>query len=85
MTEVDQHMSKTMTENWINFTKTGNPNNSLKTTDVEYNCSKLPFWNPYKSNEPTVMYMHNGFHLDMVSNEKNGILGSPFLLPTTMH
>jgi len=50
MTEVDQHMSKTMTENWINFTKTGNPNNSLKTTDVEYNCSKLPFWNPYKSN-----------------------------------
>lgn len=70
MTEVDQQMSKIMTEYWINFTKTGNPNNSSQTDGVKHNCSKLPFWTPYKSNEPTVMYMRNGFRLDNVQNQK---------------
>ena len=70
MTKVDQQMSKIMTEYWINFTKTGDPNKSLKTDSLEYNCSKLPLWTPYKSNEPTVMYMRNGFHLDTVPNQK---------------
>lgn len=59
MTESEQHMQQIMMKYWINFTKTGNPNGD-----------SLPYWSQYEQGKPTVMIMHEGFHLDKVQNQK---------------
>lgn len=59
MTDVDTHMAQIMSQYWINFIKTGNPN-----------ADGLPFWTTYRQDEPTVMNMHNGFSLTKAPNEK---------------
>ena len=59
MTDVDQHMSDIMTQYWVNFTKTGDPNGE-----------GLPYWTTYKQGEATIMNMHRGFHLSPAPNEK---------------
>ena len=58
MTETDSHMQEIMSRYWINFTKTGNPNGEA-----------LPYWSIYEQGKPTVMIMHEGFHLDKVQNQ----------------
>lgn len=59
MNDVDKHMAQIMPEYWINFVKHGNPN-----------ADGLPFWTTYKQDEPTVMYMRDGFHLTKAPNQK---------------
>jgi para-nitrobenzyl esterase len=59
MTETEKHMQQIMSRYWINFTKTGNPNGE-----------SLPYWTTYKQGKPTVMIMHEGFHLDSVQNQR---------------
>lgn len=59
MTETDKHMAQIMPQYWINFVKTGNPN-----------ADGLPYWTTYRQGEPTVMHMHNGFHLAPAPNQK---------------
>jgi para-nitrobenzyl esterase len=59
MTESEKHMQQIMSRYWINFTKTGNPNGE-----------SLPYWSTYEKGKPTVMIMHEGFHLDKVQNQK---------------
>lgn len=52
MSDIDAHMAQIMERYWINFIKTGNPN-----------ADALPYWTTYRSGEPTVMHMKNGFQL----------------------
>ena len=59
MTQTELAMQKIMSQYWINFTKTGNPNGEM-----------LPFWTTYRQGQPTVMIMHEGFYLDNVKNIK---------------
>lgn len=59
MTDTDNHMQQIMSRYWINFTKTGNPNQD-----------GLPYWTAYQKGQPTVMVMKNGFHLAPVQNQK---------------
>ena len=59
MTDSERHMQQIMSQYWINFTKTGNPN-----------ADTLPYWSTYEQGKPTVMIMHEGFHLDNVQNQK---------------
>lgn len=59
MTETETHMAQIMSQYWINFIKTGNPN-----------AQGLPFWTTYKQGEATVMNMHNGFSLTKAPNQK---------------
>lgn len=56
--DVEQHMSDIMHRYWINFTKTGDPNGD-----------SLPFWPIYEKDQPTVMIMKAGFHLDHLPNQ----------------
>ena len=58
MTDAEEHMSQIMSRYWINFTKTGNPN-----------AEGLPYWTTYSQGKPTVMVMHEGFHLAPVPNQ----------------
>ncbi len=44
---------------WINFTKTGNPNEEGP-----------PYWTHYEQGKPTVMIMKEGFHLGPVQNQE---------------
>lgn len=57
MTDVDTHMAQIMPQYWINFIKNGDPN-----------ADGLPFWTLYRQDEPTVMTMHDGFHLTTAPN-----------------
>lgn len=59
MTDTERHMQQIMSRYWINFTKTGDPNGD-----------SLPYWTAYEQNKPTVMIMHEGFHLDSVPNQR---------------
>lgn len=59
MTESEKHMQQIMSQYWINFTKTGDPNGT-----------SLPYWTQYEQGKPTVMIIHEGFHLDNVQNQK---------------
>jgi para-nitrobenzyl esterase len=59
MTETEKHMQQIMSRYWINFTKTGDPNGEA-----------IPYWTQYKQGKPTVMIMHEGFHLDKVQNQR---------------
>ena len=59
MTDTERHMQQIMSRYWINFTKTGNPNGM-----------SLPYWTTYEQGKPTVMIMHEGFHLDHVPNQR---------------
>ena len=59
MTTTEIHMQQIMSQYWINFTKTGDPNGDT-----------LPYWTQYEQGEPTVMIMHEGFHLGPVQNQK---------------
>ncbi|MBQ0022187.1 MAG: carboxylesterase family protein [Prevotellaceae bacterium] len=59
MTDTDTHMAQIMSQYWINFIKTGNPN-----------ADGLPFWTTYRQGEATVMNMHNGFSLTKAPNQK---------------
>lgn len=59
MTDTERHMQQIMSRYWINFTKTGDPNGDY-----------LPYWTTYEQNKPTVMIMHEGFHLDNVPNQR---------------
>ena len=59
MTDTERHMQQIMSRYWINFTKTGDPNGD-----------SLPYWTTYEQNKPTVMIMHEGFHLDRVPNQR---------------
>ena len=59
MTETEQHMQQIMSRYWINFTKTGNPNQD-----------GLPYWTSYEKGKPTVMIMKEGFHLGPVQNQR---------------
>ncbi|HOI27978.1 MAG TPA: carboxylesterase family protein [Paludibacteraceae bacterium] len=55
---LETNMLNIMSRYWINFTKTGNPNGDT-----------LPYWSNYQQGQPTVMIIHNGFHLDKVPNQ----------------
>ena len=57
-TPSEDHMAQIMSRYWINFTKTGNPN-----------ADALPYWATYTKGQPTVMVMHEGFHLAPVPNQ----------------
>ncbi len=59
MTPTEQHMQQIMSRYWINFTKTGNPNQE-----------GLPYWTNYEQGKPTVMIMKEGLHLGPVQNQK---------------
>lgn len=59
MTDTERHMQQIMSRYWINFTKTGNPNGD-----------SLPYWTTYKQDKPTVMIIHEGFHLDRLPNQR---------------
>lgn len=50
--DVDRHIAQIMPRYWINFIKTGDPNED-----------GIPYWPSYKSDEPTVMNVLNGFFL----------------------
>ena len=56
-TPIETHIAQIMSQYWINFTKTGNPNSDT-----------LPYWTPYQQGQPTVMIIRNGFHLAPVPN-----------------
>lgn len=58
MTDSEKHMQQIMSRYWMNFTKTGDPNGET-----------LPYWSLYRQGKPTVMIMHEGFHLDKVQNQ----------------
>lgn len=57
MTPTEQQMQRIMSQYWINFTKTGDPNGGI-----------LPYWTVYQESKPTVMIMREGFYLDNVPN-----------------
>ncbi len=59
MTDTEHRMLEIMSQYWINFTKTGDPNGGT-----------LPYWTTYCQGAPTVMVIRNGFHLDKVPNQK---------------
>ena len=59
MTDTERHMQQIMSRYWINFTKTGNPNGD-----------SLPYWTTYKQDKPTVMVIHEGFHLARLTNPR---------------
>ena len=57
--DVEKSMSQIMSQYWINFVKTGNPN-----------APGLPFWTTYKQGAPTVMHFRDGFRLVNVPNQE---------------
>jgi para-nitrobenzyl esterase len=59
MTDTERSMQQIMSRYWMNFTKTGNPNGEA-----------MPYWTLYEQGKPTVMIMHEGFHLDKVHNQR---------------
>jgi para-nitrobenzyl esterase len=59
MTDSERSMQQIMSRYWMNFTKTGNPNGEA-----------MPYWTLYEQGKPTVMIMHEGFHLDKVQNQR---------------
>lgn len=59
MTETEKHMAQILPQYWINFIKNGDPN-----------AEGLPYWTTYKQDEPTVMDIHDGFHLTKAPNQE---------------
>lgn len=59
MTECDQHIANILQKYFINFIKTGNPNQD-----------ELPFWSQFEDGEPTVLNINNGIRLTTIPNKE---------------